>query len=191
MELGSIAELVSAFGTIAALVAASVAVRATIKTNNQQGVQLRYLEDAESRRRVEADQQDAARIAVWMGIDDDGQPVARLANDSGLPTYELSVWVAISTDMLRISYQVHGPTNGARILRRVRNELLGYSERDSPIDWAELLATGQLSCAATFRDASNRWWLRDFDGTLVRKPDRDVAESAVRTNYQGLFKNAP
>ncbi|SNY72021.1 hypothetical protein [Paractinoplanes atraurantiacus] len=56
MQLGSLAELVSAFGAVAALLAVGVAARAAV--NRQQTQQLTRLDDAESRRGADAHQRD-------------------------------------------------------------------------------------------------------------------------------------
>lgn len=188
MELGSVAELISGFGTLAALLAASVAAKAAIQTNRQQGKQLNYLEDAERRRQVEADQRDAANIAVWTGIGDEGRPAVRLVNNSGLPTYDLTVWMTVPGN-LQVDYQVHGPTDG-RILRRASKEILQWADGIDDLDWARFLADGQLGCAATFRDASNRWWLRDFNGALSRRSDKTDAVKSVRQSYRDLRQSS-
>jgi hypothetical protein len=64
VEIGSLAELLSAFASLAALVAAGIAARAAIKTNNQQGKQLEYIEAENRKREVSAESARAAKIAV-------------------------------------------------------------------------------------------------------------------------------
>jgi hypothetical protein len=58
------------------------------------------------------------------------------------------------------------------------------AEINGQISWFDLLQQGKLRCASTFRDASNRWWRRDFEGILSRNEDRKGAEECIRSAYE-------
>ena len=171
VEIGSVADLVSAFGSVAALVAASVAAWAAIHANRHQGEQLRRLEEAERRRGAEADRNDAARVSLWTGVNSDG-PAVWYANESGLPVYGLEVSIVIPGTPFRVEWASLGPRVRDGILRRVRDKLFAHTRDVAEVDWVGLLETDRFRCAAIFRDTSGRHWLRDFDGTLSRQDDR-------------------
>jgi hypothetical protein len=184
VELGSVAELLSAFGTLAALVAASVAAWAAIRTSDQQGRQLRRLEEAERRRQAELEQRDAARIAFWTGVNSDG-PAVWYVNSSDLPVYNLRLAVVIpgwSTDLV---YTSLGPTQSERPLKRVRSALLAHRDVEERT-WVEHLEHGAFRCAAVFRDPSNRWWFRDYSGALSRQDDERAAVEALERHRDRL-----
>jgi hypothetical protein len=180
LELGSFADLLSGFGTVAALVAASVAARAAIKTNNQQGVQLRHLEEAEKERREREEQRVAGVVAAWAGMDDNGA-IVRFVNGSGLPVYDLSIWVLTPDRLFCVEYATHGPTSNSRPLRRVGIDLNTYAT-DADV-WASWLNEGKFRAAAVFRDTTNKWWLRGFDGSLSQQPDRQTAHRSVKAEH--------
>jgi hypothetical protein len=177
MDIGSLAELVSAFGSLAALLAAAIAAKAAVETNRQQTRQLAHLEDAERRRKADIDQKDAARVAAWTGLSD-GLPTVWLINESGLPVYELTIWITVPGDLVRVRYESHGPTE-SRILRWATKEIIDWGDAHGGVDWPQSFSVGEIVCAITFRDASNQWWQRDFEGVLSQKLGRDDAlESA-------------
>lgn len=179
MELGSLADLLSAVGTLAALVAASVAAWAAIRTSDQQGRQLAQLEEGERRRQAESDQRDAARIAFWTGVNHDG-PAVWYVNGSGLPVYGLRLAVVLPGRTVDLSWASLGPTSaGERPLKRVRTTLSAHTDLDREA-WVASLADGTFRCAAVFRDAANRWWLRDYFGVLSRQESEEVALAAMR-----------
>jgi hypothetical protein len=169
-----VAELLSAFGTLAALVAASIAAWAAIRTNNQQAEQLRQLEAADRRREVEQEQRDAALVAFWTGSNTDG-PGVWYANFSQLPIFDLLIRATVPERSFAITYLSLGPTAHHRPLNRVRRMLIAEEAAGDPIDWDRLLAEGTFRCAVMFRDSSGRWWTRDTTGLLHRQPDREAA----------------
>jgi hypothetical protein len=177
VELGSVAELLSAIGTLAALVAASVAAWAAIRTSNQQGRQLRQLEEAERRRQVELEQRDAARIAFWTGVNSDG-PAVWYVNSSDLPVYNLRIAVVVPGWSADLVYTSLGPTQSERPLKRVRAALLANRDVEGGA-WVAHLERGAFRCAAVFRDPSNRWWFRDYSGVLSRQRDERTAVEAL------------
>jgi len=172
VELGSFAELLSAFGTLAALVAAAIAARAAIRTNNQQAEQLRQLEAAERRRETEQEQREASSVAFWTGHNSEG-PGVWYANFSDLPIFDLLIRVTVPGRSFVITYLSLGPTERHRVLKRLRRILL-VPDGD-PVDWEQLLEEGSFRCAAMFRDSSGRWWTRDTAWLLHRHPDRETA----------------
>jgi hypothetical protein len=184
VELGSLAELLSAFGTLAALVAAGIAARAAIRTNNQQADQLRQLEEAERRRQVEAEQREAAMVALWPGVNQDG-PAIWYMNRSGLPVYGLLIRARIPGRTFELTWQSLGPAFRDDPLGRMRRELLAHAPDGTRPDWAGLLESGQFWCAAIFCDTAGRWWLRDFRGRLSRHPDEDAARRELDASGDG------
>jgi hypothetical protein len=174
VELGSVAELLSAFGTLAALGAAGIAARAAIRTNNQQAEQLRQLEAGDRRREVEQEQRDAAVVAFWTAWNPEG-PGVWYSNSSQLPVFDLRIRVLIPGRSFVITYLSLAPTTRHRPLNRVRRMLLAHEAATEPIDWERLLGEGTFRCAAMFRDSSGRWWTRGPTGLLYRQPDRETA----------------
>lgn len=91
MEIGSLADVLSAFGTLAAVLAASFAAGAAIRTNNQQTRQLALLEEGERRRQNEVERSQADTVACWLSLDKQTkQPIVHWTNLSGLPVYNLT-----------------------------------------------------------------------------------------------------
>lgn len=170
-QWGSIAELVSAGATVAALVAASIATWQAFRTNNQQGRQLAALEQSERDRTEQAVRADANRVAFWPGFrpDDPRSAFVYYANTSGLPVYELTLRIAVPLreDPILVRYEALGPEPHHRPLRRTRRELDAYAREHGPVAWGDLLGGRQLRCSATFRDTSGRWWVRDERGALL------------------------
>jgi hypothetical protein len=189
LETGSLAELVSAFGALAALFAAGIAAKAAVNTNRQQTRQLAHLEESERRRRTDADQKDATKIATWTGLDD-GRPVIRLINQSGLPVYELTVWVKLGGSLLKVPYVAHGPAE-TRVLRRATAAILAWAEsQEEATDWGQIFSNRGFLCATTFRDTSNRWWLRDFEGVLSSQVGQESAILSLQDSYRNVAQQS-
>lgn len=178
MQTGSLAELLSAFGTLAALVFAGLAARAAMRTSRQQGEQLRLLEEAERRRELEAEREDAERVAFWTGVTGE-EPGVYYSNQTGLPVYELTVLVLVPGLAWEVHYSALGPADRPRPLKRVRRTLTARPDDTATVDWVGLLATDAFRCAAVFRDTAGRWWTRDTSGLLTAHPDLASARAAT------------
>jgi hypothetical protein len=169
---------------MAALVAAGIAARAAIRTNNQQAEQLRQLEAADRRREAEQEQRDAAAVAFWTGLTSEG-PGVWYANFSNLPIFDLLVRVTVPGHRFSMTYLSLGPTAEHRPLKRVRRRLQAHEDESGPVDWGGLLDVGAFRCAAMFRDSSGRWWTRDTTGLLQRRPDRETALRELEAMSEG------
>lgn len=182
MEIGSIAELLSASGTIAAVLAATFAARAAIKTNNQQSAQLAVLEEGERRRERESESVQAETVACWVSLDKDTeQPVVNWTNLSGLPVYNLTFWVAVPFGTVATNYSIGPPGDGPRGLQRVQQEIQTLEQaQEVAASWPELLDGGALRSAVSFRDVGGKWWFRDFLGGLNSCGNGLAAEAAAR-----------
>ena len=113
VDTGSVAELLSAFATIAAVVAATFAARAAIRTNNQQSVQLAFLEEGEHRRERESVRSQARRVACWVSlVKSTNEPLVHWTNLSGLPVYNLTFWVATPFGVTATKYSIGPPGMG-------------------------------------------------------------------------------
>ncbi|MBW0089663.1 hypothetical protein I4I73_02115 [Pseudonocardia sp. KRD-184] len=161
MDLGSVPDWISAIATVGALVAAVVAGWAAYQ-------QLTMLKnDARKRQRLE-DQADAAGVAIWVRVGTkDKLPLIRYINRSGMPIFELTVWIDTPDHRFRIYRTVAGPAFDTREMRQGTTELRAIAARlNYEPDWNGLLDETHLRCASRFRDSANKWWFRDFNGTL-------------------------
>lgn len=189
MQVGSLAELLSASGSILAVIAASFAARAAIRTNNQQSAQLAVLEEGERRRGRENERAQAEKMACWVSLDKDtDEPLVSWTNVSGLPVYNLTFWVVMPFGVTATKYSIGPPGDGPRGLRRVQLELrnLGDAQKANT-SWSDLLDRGVLRSAVSFRDVGGKWWFRDFLGVLVPCDDGSAAEVAARAAARDLI----
>jgi hypothetical protein len=183
LDTGSLAELLSAFATIAAVVAATFAARAAIRTDNQQSVQLAVLEDGEHRRKRESVRSQADKVACWVSlVKETNEPLVHWTNLSGLPVYNLTFWVATPFGVTATKYSIGPPGDGPpRGLRRVQDALRELGEaQDAQVSWSSLLDKGILRSAVSFRDVGGKWWFRDYLGILTECHDDLAAEQAAR-----------
>lgn len=158
-----------------ALVAATIAVRATIQTNRSQSEQLKRLEDAQER-------ESASHFAVWV----EGNPKTRALrmmyyNGSALPIYD----VAITVDVDIANYVGSGwaatfpplsPAQSPVMLmssssnNKIGAELLKMVEaardEDGNVKFFPLLQAIRLH--VRFRDGNGVTWARHADGRLER-----------------------
>ncbi len=182
MDVGSIADLISASGTVAAVIAATYAVRAAIRTNKQQSTQLAVLEEGERRRERESARSQAEKVACWVSLDKEtDQPIVSWTSVSGLPVYNLTFWVAVPFGTIATKYSIGPPGNGPRGLSRVQHELRNFGQtQECAVSWSELLDRGTLRSAVSFRDVGGKWWFRDYLGVLVQCNDGAAAEEAAQ-----------
>lgn len=164
----------------AAVLAAVIAIGAFGTAHRQ----LRILRRQESDRQARERQADAAKIAVWVRVTDrrggPPVPVLRYINLSGMPVYELTVWVRTPEHEFRVFRTVAGPS-GPRDMGRGTAEIAeAAADAAYDPDWLALLQNGELVCASRFRDASNQWWLRDVDGVLSEATERSLPRPAHR-----------
>lgn len=185
MDVGSLPEILSAIGTLGALVAASVAARSALRTNKQQTLQLQSLEDNQNRQRVREAREQASAVAAWIGIFDE-LPSFRFINSSGLPIYDFTAWVATPDELFEVDYTFVPPSTEMRWLDRVRSRIIVDSSGFPPGYWEGLLDRRELLAAITFRDCSDRWWLRDFQGVLEAHDSGDIAKEEARRRFDGL-----
>jgi hypothetical protein len=186
VEVGSIAELLSAFASLAALVAAGIAARAAIRTNEQQGRQLEYIEESNLQRDRESERAQAAGLAVWIQLDHDA--IARIwsVNAGGLPVYRATVYVATPSGVSETHYSVGNPQPEPGLLSRASDKL----DADISVPdgfWLHWLESDLIHAAVTFRDASNHWWLRDFRGRLSRHDDEQSAKRAMNASLDEVI----
>jgi hypothetical protein len=190
MEWGSVAELLSAFGTLAALGAAAVAARAAIRTNNQQSVQLAHLEDADKERSQAAERAQAEKVACWISLDkDSANPRPVWINGSGQPVYNATFFLATPGKVTEVRYAVASPSASKATLFRAQALLLG--DQGSEVrSWEELLDGERLRAAVVFRDTGNRWWLRGYLGHLSQHPTENAAHAAQLESYEDFVATA-
>ncbi|QJY50110.1 hypothetical protein [Pseudonocardia broussonetiae] len=167
-DWGSVADWVSASATVAALLAASYAARVAYR-------QLRVLEDQEEYRQRAEKIRDASRVAVWVRIDAmSALPELRYVNASGMPIYDLVLWVATPEQTFTIVYVVDGPSAESKTMVRGTDDLQRQiCESTYRPGWTQLLESGHLVCAAAFRDSVNRRWFRDFHGRLSEVEEQE------------------
>ena len=190
MEIGSLSDLLSAIGSLTAVVAASIAARAAIQTNNQQSTQLRYLEGSEQRQREEREREQASKVAAWMALGMEDYldlPVCVWANSSGLPLYDITFYVALPNKLVRTKYSALGPTSTTD-LPRVHRAIM----RDAPVGadkmtWVKLLDLRALRAAISFRDVFDNIWLRNFSGELIKHSTMAAAERDAERCYELLI----
>ena len=190
MELGSVAELLSAFGTLAALVAASIAARAAIKTNDQQGRQLQYLERANMERQRDLEAAQAAKIAVWIQQDEAGAPHVWWLNASGLPIYSSTFTVTSPLTITQVKYSIRGPGGKPYEVARVSRKFLSDAEVFNS-SWSDWFDQDALHVAISFRDASGHWWLRDFSGFLLQYDSEESVQRAMSDSIARMQGQAP
>lgn len=134
----------------------------------------RNLSIAHATRKEDVDQkhkQQASAVAVWLETEDKFFESKRIVvmglNGSDVPVYEVAIWSKIGDGVSPlIDLPVLPP--GA-----VPHEIEPASEayrRANPDDMMPMLAImqelGGVGVAVQFRDSSNVWWYRDFDGSL-------------------------
>lgn len=164
LATASVPDWISAVSTAGALVFAGVAAVAAFR-------QLGILRGQARDRQAREEQAGAAGVAVWVRVFDQGgrgrAPVLRYINSSGIPVYNLTIWVATPEHTFVVTRTVTGPSAAARVMVGGTQQMRQQSARliYDP-DWSALLERGDLTCAMRFRDSSNQWWLRDIDGML-------------------------
>jgi hypothetical protein len=181
VESGSVADWVNAVGTLLAFLgAASAAIIAwnSYRTQlRQTALQISALEQSERHRQVEQERAQASKVAFWVGVTARGPGVAYV-NLSGLPVYDISVHAVVPGRTFTVEYQALGPTPQEIVLGRVRTELIEGVTDDRNV-WHDLLRRSQFSCVASFRDASDHWWIRDRHGRLIGQESRATLSAAV------------
>lgn len=178
MQWGSISDIVTAVAAVAALVAATFAAHAAIKTNVQQGLQLERLEAADRERLAAEERKQAELVAAWLGLDraDSPVPVVRWSNSSAQPVYDVTYFMSTPFATTEALYRFAGPTEPTT---RPRAQQALLSAQDELVEsWEQLLAEDQFRVAVTFRDSGNRWWLRDYFGTVTKQVDEQAAREA-------------
>lgn len=179
-QLGSMADMIAAFGAVAAVVAASIAARAAIRTNNQQNRQIALIVEREAKNDALLKRRQADQVAAWAKIDRErGRPTVQWVNRSGLPVYNLDFWVTLPPfDAVRVSYKIGPPDAEVRSLRRVDSAVHKSALEGGPnVHWAALLDSGQLRAALSFQDIHGVWWFRDFMGVLHECVDEQAVNS--------------
>ena len=173
MQTGSLAELVSAFAALGALVAAVVAAFATLRTYQQQ--------QEEQRQRNAAEERSASsKVAVWARTDRGVNAALRYINASDLPIYALTVWVVIPGRCFEVFYSVVGPSPESRTLRRGTALMQEKAVADGlEVNWKSLLESDRIAAAITFRDLGNRWWHRQLSGELKKYGGAEEARRAA------------
>jgi hypothetical protein len=181
MESGSVADWVNAIGTLLAFAGATAAVviaRRSYETQlRQTTVQIAALEQAEQQRRAEEERAQASRVAFWVGVVSQGPGVAYV-NLSGLPVYDVVIRTLVLDRTFTTEYRALGPNTGEFFLGRVNKTLLEGMPNDRGL-WHELLQENRFACIVGFRDASDRWWMRDRHGKLSGHEDRSALLAAI------------
>ena len=193
MQLGSIAELVSAFAALGALAAATVAAWAARGTLRGQRSELSLLREQHNRRIEKDDRAASSKVAVWARTDRGEKAVLRYINASGVPVYALTVWAVIPGHRFDVFYTVIGPTATSRTLRRGSEELQGLVVEKCPdVDWVWLLRNEKIVASATFRDLNGVWWHRALSGVLTEHSDAHGAKTAAEVDtQQWIAQNEP
>ncbi|MFF5079238.1 hypothetical protein ACFY36_19445 [Actinoplanes sp. NPDC000266] len=179
MTLGSLAEIISAVGAIAAVIAASFAARAALKTNRQHSSEIELIRHEGVRSEEREQRSQADQIACWATIDrDSNMPTVCWINHSGLPVYDLTFWVVMPPfETVTVRYSIGPPRHEERNLRRVEEKVRTVGSADnSTVPWTRILDTGKFRSAVSFRDIFGTWWLRGFDGVLLRCACADEAD---------------
>lgn len=175
MEWGSVGELVSGVSALGALVAATFAARAAIKTNNQQSRQLDHLEKAELERREAARREQAEMVAAWISLDKTSDlPQVWWANSSARPVYCVTLFLSTPYGTAEARYNFGGPTE-SRSLPRAQKALLEHPGAARVASWTQLLNDDSFGIAVAFRDSASRWWFRDYTGMLTSHADENSA----------------
>ena len=182
IDWGSVPDWISAAATVAALLAASYAARVGYR-------QLKVLEVQEQDRQRAERIRDASRVAVWVRVDEvRALPELRYVNASGMPIYDLSLWVVTPGHTFRVVYVVDGPAAESKTMVRGTADLQRQiTERAYGPDWTHLLKSGRLVCAVTFRDSVNRTWFRDFHGRLTEVDGSATVEERVMAQTAARF----
>ena len=145
--------------------------------------QLRILARQEADRQARERQADAAKVAVWVRVTDRAgagpAPVLRYTNRSGMPVYELTVWVRTPAHEFSIFRAVTGPSGPRDMAEGSAQIAAAAAAAGYHPDWLALLVGRELVCAARFRDAAGQWWLRDVDGVLTEATDRSLPRGRV------------
>jgi hypothetical protein len=175
----SLTAWIEALATCAAFLAAVVAAR--------YAAAVFAIEDARDQRRLDAElREQAEKVAAWLvvGTQTWGQTVATstvelvVRNASDLPVYEFDVQLEVAMEVLGES-QVHAdhrifptvpPGSPAITEKRADAKLLlpeTYTAASSE-EKRQIMADSadETRVRVTFRDAGNRWWKRNADGTL-------------------------
>lgn len=183
VDWGSVPEWLAGAGAIIALVFAGAAVRAARATNAQQSQQIAALQRAEAERVEDRRTRYASKLVAWMTLsenDDSGSrsPAVALTNSNDTPMYRVTVYAGTSLGVAMASYNFVGPLSGRRIMgrptRAIREMLPHRNNR-------ELLDSGDLWAALTFRDPAGLWWCRSPSGELYSCSDeRDARERCRR-----------
>jgi hypothetical protein len=193
MDLGSVADWVNALGTLLAFGGAAFASLVALRSYRLQlsgtESQVAALEAAEAARKVEAERSQASQVAFWTGVNSEG-PAVWYVNRSGLPVYDLRIAVFVLENRLDFNYLAIGPYDQESILRRVRVGLMEFGANTELDEWRTLLSSRRFFCATAFRDASNRWWLRNIDGELSSVADSDQANSMLGAEAEKVARSA-
>lgn len=189
MNSGSVADWVNALGTLLAFGGAAFASAVALRSYRLQlqgtEAQVNALEAADVARRTEFERSQAARVAFWTGVNPAG-PAVWYVNQSGLPVYDMAITVFTPGSSCRFNYLALGPSEHEKVLPRVRTGLVATGALDDFDEWRRLLSTRQFLCAAVFRDASNRWWLRNIGGELSPVVGRDQVEDVIAAEADKL-----
>lgn len=190
MQWGSVAELTTAVATVGALLAAALAARAAIQTNNRQNRRLLRLEVADRERSAAAERRQAEAVACWISLDkSSGLPVVCWTNSSGSPVYNVTLFLSTPCGTTEVRYTFGSPTSPPSLPRAQR---LLLDEQGGLIEsWERLLDEDEFRVAVIFRDCANRWWLRDYDGVLSGHPDEVSARLVHREALRRFLPRLP
>lgn len=183
VDWGTVPSWISAVGSLAAFGTAIWAARAAWR-------QVKYSADQQRHRDERAEQEQAAKVAAWIGIEksNEGRPLVylRYINKSGLPVYDLNVKPMGYPDSgFMINLVEPGEEVRTQYLERltqvinerydgqVRSLFQAFKDFDDPMSKAKDVASSNAPLALnfvefSFRDTQNLRWRRDSKGMLTK-----------------------
>ncbi|WP_148088911.1 hypothetical protein [Saccharothrix texasensis] len=178
-EAPKVTDYLSIIVGFAALTVAAIAAYANLQTNKNQARQLKQLENDNSARHADERRQQASR--VWFHFTENH--VAILRNESGLPVYNIQVWLEDDTygRLILGTVAYSDPNDRSTPFRSSRDRVKKLAEQlvsnyTQDEQRRELAIIEQLKIwrlrgiEGHFRDASNTKWRRLTDGSLIEAP---------------------
>ena len=201
IAFGTIPDWIAGVATTGALAAATLAAKAAFRQGRYMNDQIQHEKDLEHERVQRERRSQASQVAVWIeSVDSELHVYFR--NGSGLPIYSVSIaFKATWLSSIRyVDYSCLGPTDQARRLGRVENDLESASAAhlvrvadmrsggrvglaispDSELSkldysaWADL-AADRVHIGLAFRDAAETPWARHPNGELTEHGMRGAA----------------
>lgn len=169
LDWGSVPDWFSGVGTVLALGAATVAARAALATNRQQGRQLAHLEEQQERRDEQDQRSQAALVAAWVQPNTANLPQVWFINGSPLPVYDVTVRLHAREDTRVVGYAVRGPDSQPVKLSRSTDALREAVAELEIADWRRKTFAGEIAVSLSFVDAKGRRWTRNPHGALQQE----------------------